>query len=76
VALPVSFREVSATASLKEADFFMFDKNIYIERIKALHKKKYGVDITDVEALILLERLTSLVRSVYQPIKTNYTKAK
>ncbi len=43
----------------------------YIERLKEIHKRKNGEELSDAQALMLFEQLVSLVKAVYQPIPQN-----
>mgnify|MGYP000901141561 CR=1 FL=1 len=46
----------------------MVDKAKYIKRYKELHRKNTGIELTDQEAFDYLEKLSTLVKAVYQPI--------
>ena len=40
----------------------------YLERFKAIHKKKTGKDISDQDALASFTKLITLVKAIYRPI--------
>jgi hypothetical protein len=46
----------------------MANKSIYVKRLISLHKEKTGIELTDQEAFDYLEKLSTLVQVVYQPI--------
>jgi hypothetical protein len=53
--------------------FFMLNqtdgaRKEYIKRLKALHKRKTGEELSDARALQVFEQLISLVKVVYQPM--------